>query len=64
MRNNIGSLDRTIRIILGILILCMWFVLPGNTKYFALIGLIPLITAIVGFCPLYSIFGLNKNKNL
>ncbi|HEY8910572.1 MAG TPA: DUF2892 domain-containing protein [Desulfosporosinus sp.] len=62
MKVNEGSLDRIIRIILGLIILSLWFVLQGNSQYFALIGLIPLITGIIGWCPLYSIIGINTNK--
>lgn len=62
MKTNEGSLERIIRLILGIIILSLWFVLRGNAKYFAIIGLIPLATAILGWCPLYTIFGINTNK--
>jgi hypothetical protein len=62
MKVNEGSLDRIIRVILGLIILSLWFVLQGNAKYLALIGLIPILTALIGWCPLYSIFGLNTCK--
>lgn len=62
MKTNEGSLDRIIRVIIGLIVLSLWFVLQGNAKYFAIIGLIPLITGIIGWCPLYSIFGINTNK--
>lgn len=62
MKVNEGSLDRIIRVILSLIVLSLWFVLQGNAKYLALIGLIPLITAILGWCPLYSIFGINTCK--
>ena len=59
MKVNEGNLDRVIRIIIGLIILSLWFVLQGNAEYLALIGLIPLITGIIGWCPLYTIFGIN-----
>jgi hypothetical protein len=62
MKINEGSLDRIIRVILGLIILALWFVLQGNAQYLALIGLIPLITGIIGWCPLYTIFGIDTNK--
>lgn len=62
MKANEGSLERIIRLILGLIVLSLWFILQGNAKYFAIIGLIPLITAILGWCPLYSIFGINTCK--
>ena len=63
MKANEGSFDRIIRVILGLIILALWFVLQGNAKYFALIGFIPLITALLGWCPLYSIFGIKTCKS-
>ena len=62
MKKNAGNIDRTVRVVLGIIILALWFFLPGHAKYFALIGLIPLLTALIGWCPLYSIFGINTCK--
>lgn len=62
MKFNEGSIDRIIRVIMGLIILSLWFVLQGNAKYFAVIGFVPLITALLGWCPLYSIFGLNTCK--
>ena len=63
MPKNEGSVDRGIRAILGVVILALWFVLPGSSRYFALIGLIPLITALIGWCPLYVLFKLNTLKH-
>ncbi|WP_370541824.1 DUF2892 domain-containing protein [Alicyclobacillus sp. SO9] len=54
---NIGPVDRVIRIILGIALLAL-FLLHGPVRYWGLIGLIPLVTAIIGFCPLYRLFGI------
>lgn len=62
MKMNEGSLDRIIRVIIGIIILSLWFVLQGNTKYLALIGFVPLLTALLGWCPLYLLFGINTCK--
>lgn len=62
MKVNEGSIDRMIRVILGLIILSLWFVLQENARYFALIGIIPLFTAIAGWCPLYSLFGVSTCK--
>jgi len=59
---NVGKIDKVIRIILGILILSLLFVLNGNAKYIGLLGIVPLATAFMGYCPLYSIFKINTNK--
>jgi len=57
LKNNIGKIDRIIRIILGVL-------LVGNVFYamqhpIGWIGVILLLTGIFGICPLYSILGFN-----
>ncbi len=62
MAKNVGSVDRIIRIILGIILLSLFFFLDGNLKYIALIGLVPLLTAVTNFCPLYTLFGINTCK--
>ena len=63
MKKNIGTLDATIRIILGIIILSLIFV--GPKSLWGLIGLVPLLTGIFRYCPLYPVVGINtccKNK--
>ena len=54
---NEGPLDRTIRVVLGIALLSLTVV--GPKSLVGLVGLIPLATGIVGFCPLYRIVGLS-----
>ncbi|MBU0581073.1 MAG: DUF2892 domain-containing protein [Candidatus Margulisbacteria bacterium] len=59
MIKNEGNLDRVIRVILGVVII-------GVGSYYqswlGFIGLIPLITGLIGYCPLYSIFGIKTCK--
>ncbi|MDI6880069.1 MAG: DUF2892 domain-containing protein [Desulfitobacteriaceae bacterium] len=65
MKKNEGGLDRFIRLIIGLIVLSLWFVLDGSAKYWALLGFVPLLTAILGWCPLYTLLGINtlgKNK--
>jgi hypothetical protein len=59
---NIGGTDKVVRVILGIALLSLLFILNGNIRFIGLIGLIPLLTAFMGFCPLYLPFGINTNK--
>lgn len=54
---NEGTLDRTIRIVLGVALISLVFV--GPRSLWGLAGLVPLGTGIIGFCPLYRIAGLN-----
>lgn len=57
MPRNEGSLDRALRIILGCALLSLIFI--GPQTMWGLIGIIPLATGQMGFCPLYRIIGLN-----
>jgi hypothetical protein len=56
MNPNEGTLDRTLRILLGLALLALVFV--GPKSWIGLIGLVPLATGLVGFCPLYRLFGI------
>jgi hypothetical protein len=40
----------------------MVFILSGGIRWIGLIGFIPLITGIFGYCPLYSLFGVSTRK--
>jgi hypothetical protein len=57
---NEGTADRAIRIVAGIAILSLTVVGPHTPWGF--IGLVPLATGIVGFCPLYRLAGVNTCK--
>lgn len=56
MSANVGTLDRVLRIILGLVLLSLVFV--GPKTYWGLIGIIPLATALFSFCPLYTVLGI------
>ncbi len=56
MKSNIGSLDRTLRILAGLAILGAGYYFKS---WFGLIGIVPLLTATFRFCPAYVPFGLS-----
>lgn len=56
---NMGIGERVIRVILGLIILSLVFWLPKSA--WGWLGLIPLLTGISGFCPLYRVLGINKS---
>jgi hypothetical protein len=60
MKANVGSVDRVIRIIIGIGILSFVLILQDNLRWVGLIGLIPLVTAMISWCPLYSFVGISS----
>jgi hypothetical protein len=60
-KSNVGTVDRVVRIILGVVLIGLFFAYPdASWRYFALIGIVPLLTAFMGTCPLYSILGLSS----
>ena len=59
MTTNVGGIDRVLRIVVGIAVLALFFVLEGNARYWALVGLVPLFTGLFRTCPLYSVIGVN-----
>lgn len=54
---NIHPVERGIRVIVGLVLLPLVFV--GPKSLWGLIGLIPLLTGLLGWCPPYSLFGIN-----
>ena len=59
MKKNVGYTDRIIRLVVGIVLVSLFFVLEGNARYIGLIGLVPLMTAALHFCPAYTLLGFN-----
>lgn len=60
MTVNVGMIDRVIRAVLGIGLL--WFALlaaPTGYNWIGWIGVVPLVTALIGSCPLYSLLGVS-----
>lgn len=50
---NIGIGDRIVRVFVGIGLLALVVFLPGPLRWFGFLGLVPLMTAMVGVCPFY-----------
>ena len=59
MTANVGGIDRMLRIVVGIVLVSLFFVLEGNARYLGLIGLVMLATGIFRFCPAYTLLGMN-----
>ncbi len=59
MKKNVGSADRIIRIILGLAIGGVGFYYQS---WWGLLGLVPIFTALINFCPLYAPFKINTGK--
>lgn len=60
MSTNVGTVDRVIRIIVGLALLWYALLAPASGyNWVGWIGVIPIVTALVGICPLYSILGVS-----
>lgn len=57
MKTNEGKMDRILRVVVGLALLSLVFV--GPETVWGWFGLIPLVTGLIGFCPLYRVFGLS-----
>jgi len=59
---NIGLVDRVARVVLGLVLIAfaLGYLAPGTGyNWLGWIGIVPLLTAVVGTCPLYSVLGLS-----
>jgi hypothetical protein len=54
-RNVRHPVDKTLRIVIGIALLSLLFVLDGPTRWLGLIGIVPILTVVFGWCPAYSL---------
>lgn len=59
MIRNVGGIDRILRIVVGLVVLSLVFVLDGGARWWGLVGLVPLATGLFRNCPLYSLLGLS-----
>lgn len=61
LKTNVGSIDRILRIVVGLALL-VWFFMDQGTgfwHYAKLIGLLPLATGLMGSCLMYSVLGIS-----
>ena len=56
MQANVGTIDRVLRIVAGIALISLVFVGPQTP--WGRIGIVPLATALIGYCPAYSLLGI------
>ena len=57
MKTNVGTVDRVIRIVLGLALLLLFA--AGAIGAWGLVGLVPLATGVLGYCPLYQVLGIH-----
>lgn len=56
MTKNVGSVDRIIRLILGVIIIAVGIYFKS---WWGIVGVVPLLTAFISWCPIYLPFGLS-----
>ena len=62
MTPNVGSTDKLLRVIVGLMLLTWTLLGTGTVRWFGLVGIVPLLTALVGYCPLYSVMGVKTSN--
>jgi hypothetical protein len=63
MQKNVGHpVDKAVRILIGVVLLSLVFYLEGDIRWFGLIGIIPILTVVIGWCPGWAVLGINTTK--
>ena len=57
MKSNVGGIDRILRVVVGLVLMAL--AATGTVGVWGWIGIVPLATAAMGFCPLYTMLGLS-----
>lgn len=62
---NVGSVDRIVRIVAGLALILVGFLVLGGTAgtIVGVVGFIPLLTGLIGWCPLYLPFRFSTRKS-
>lgn len=60
---NVGKIDKWLRIVVGIVLLSMFFFSQGNSYALLIFGIIALYTGLTGNCMLYKLLGINTRKD-
>lgn len=63
MKQNIGNVERIVRAVVGIALIAGFFLNSGGSySWLYLLGIIPLATAAIGWCPPYAMLGISTCK--
>jgi len=61
MKPNVGNLDKIIRLTLGVAIILLGIIFKS---WWGVVGLVPLLTALLNFCPAYSLIGISTKSKV
>ena len=59
---NIGPVERSVRLAVGLTLITVAIMVPG--AWWAYIGVLPMVTALIGWCPLYSLLARVRRKQV
>jgi hypothetical protein len=65
MNKNMGPIDRAVRVVLGLILIAFAIqigVPATEWGWIGWIGIVPILTALVGFCPLYDLLGISTSE--
>ncbi|MCG6975092.1 MAG: DUF2892 domain-containing protein [Acidiferrobacterales bacterium] len=62
MKQNVGSVDKVIRVVLGVALLSLIYFLDGPVRWVGLVGAVLIVTAAISWCPIFAVLGLSSNK--
>ncbi len=57
MTANVGTLDRVLRVLVGLVLIVL--AATGTVGLWGYVGIVPLLTGLFRFCPLYTVLGMN-----
>ena len=62
MKQNVGTRDQIIRVVIGACAAGLLVLVRGNARWIGALGFVLLLTGVAGNCPLYSLFGIDTCK--
>ena len=63
MKQNVGSIDKVIRVVLGLALLSLIYFLEGPVRWIGLAGAVLIATAAMSWCPIFAMLGIRSNKD-
>ncbi|TFL17430.1 YgaP family membrane protein [Jannaschia formosa] len=63
--NNVGMIDRALRVVIGLALIAGFWLMPeaGAWRWAFWLGLVPLLSGLVGHCPVYSVLGWSTRRD-
>ena len=59
MSKNVGTIDRVVRVVIGLALIALLFLAEGSIRWLGLAGAVLLVTGVFSFCPAYRLVGLS-----